>query len=336
MKNNRGITMVSLVVTVIILIILAGVSLNLTIGKDGIITMAKKAKENIEFSRIEEEGKLNELYTQIGSEGGISGGLSYDAIAKLVDFKKAIADYIEEAGGNRPEDTGEKEEFGDNIKGILKEVTKDATATDKDILVGKTAWGDGIKVTGSMVNQGAVNQTLNAGGSYTIPEGYHNGEGKITVDSLTNQTDATATAGEILDGKTAWVKGDKLTGSMPNRGNLNWNPNSSTSYTVPEGYYSGGTISTANAYNAGYNAGYAKAATITYNVINNGGGYMFYYLPKGAKKITITYNNKQYVLLNGSSVGSGSGTVTKNLNASTSYYFQIAGDGSSASGTIYL
>lgn len=68
MKNRNGITLVSLVVTIIVLIILAGISLNLTLGKDGIISIAKKAKENIELAQIEEQEKLNELYTQIEKE----------------------------------------------------------------------------------------------------------------------------------------------------------------------------------------------------------------------------------------------------------------------------
>lgn len=68
MKNNYGITMVSLVVTIIILIILAGVSINLTLGDNGLITIAKKAKENMELAQIEEQSRLNELYIQIGKD----------------------------------------------------------------------------------------------------------------------------------------------------------------------------------------------------------------------------------------------------------------------------
>ena len=149
MKDNRGITLVALVVTIIVLIILAGISINLILGNNGIITIAKKAKENTELAKIEEETQLNELYTQLESSGTSSGGTNYDAIAKLTEFKTAIANAIGEAGGVKPDTTSETAVFADNIKGILKEVTKDATATADDILQGKTAYINGELITGT-------------------------------------------------------------------------------------------------------------------------------------------------------------------------------------------
>ena len=90
------------------------------------------------------------------------------------------------------------------------------TATAADVLFGKIA---GVKdndepVSGTMPNNGAVSKALNAGGSYTIPKGYHNGSGKVTANTLASQTSATAAAGDILAGKTAWVNGSRLTGTL--------------------------------------------------------------------------------------------------------------------------
>ena len=69
------------------------------------------------------------------------------------------------------------------------------------------------------------------------------------------KTKVNAEANQILTGKKVIVKGQEITGTMANRGKLNWNPSSSTTYTVPAGYYSGGTLNSSGSYNAGYSAG---------------------------------------------------------------------------------
>ena len=90
----------------------------------------------------------------------------------------------------------------------------DVSFSASDLLTGKTANdSNGEKVNGTMPNKGAVTASLNCGGSYTIPAGYHNGSGKVTANSLSNQTSATAAAKDIAKGKTAWVNGSKLTGT---------------------------------------------------------------------------------------------------------------------------
>lgn len=71
------------------------------------------------------------------------------------------------------------------------------------------------KVSGPSVTQrGAVTAALNCGGSYTIPEGYHNGAGKVTANSLASQTNGNAGAADIISGRSSWVNGSKVVGSM--------------------------------------------------------------------------------------------------------------------------
>ena len=93
-----------------------------------------------------------------------------------------------------------------------------------------------------MTNQGAKTSSLNCGASYTIPAGYHNGSGKITANSLSSQTSGTASASDILSGKTAWVSGSKRTGTMKNYSNViqnattDTNNQSASCYQVRDGY----------------------------------------------------------------------------------------------------
>ena len=205
----------------------------------------------------------------------------------------------------------------------------DGDATANQILSGKTAWVKGSKVTGTMPNRGAVTQTLKAGGSYTIPEGYHNGKGKITVSSLSSQTDGTATAAQILSGKTAWVNGKKITGTMANRGKLNWKPSNGTTYTVPAGYYSGGTLDSRDAYNNGYNEGYETGKTesyakeinipVFYAQANGGNGY-----------ITLDVSNYKYM-----TIGSVGDILINTAGGSVPWYGSIGVSGATAVNNVY-
>ncbi len=368
-KKAKGITLISLVITIIILLILAGVTLSLTLGDNGIITQAQKAKEAQEIAAIKEdfqlaildkelekggtgltqeeleeiagnygelqedgntiitddgyEIKIDEIYKPGGGTSGGGSGASDEELAALEEKIKELEQTVEDLNNTKTELEGTIEDLNgqleqagedkaalqeqiENLQGQVDSLTKtkeelEATISDLNtqiaelqkkqstgnatvaqVLQGATfSNSTSVGLTGEMPNRGAINQTLNAGGSYTIPAGYHNGSGKITANSLASQTSANAGAGQILSGYTAWVNGNKITGSMANRGNLNWS-GSNTTYNVPAGYYSGGTLDSRPSYNAGYNAGVnAGKSQVT---IKQATGTVTSYIPSSGKR----------------------------------------------------
>ena len=58
LKNTKGITLIALVVTIIVLLILAGVSIAMLTGNNGVLTQAKSAKENTRVGEVQEKVKL--------------------------------------------------------------------------------------------------------------------------------------------------------------------------------------------------------------------------------------------------------------------------------------
>ncbi len=57
-KKNEGITLIALVITIIVLLILAGVSISLLSGENGILKRASDAKTKTDISNLKEEVQL--------------------------------------------------------------------------------------------------------------------------------------------------------------------------------------------------------------------------------------------------------------------------------------
>lgn len=91
--NNKGITLIALVVTVIVILILAGISISTLLGNDGLINHSKNAKEDAEISEYKEQLEVIKV-TAYGAEIGTPNKIEFlytyaDAIKNDNMFKNA-------------------------------------------------------------------------------------------------------------------------------------------------------------------------------------------------------------------------------------------------------
>ena len=70
-ENTKGITLIALVITIIVLLILAGVSIAMLTGQNGILTQAQNAKNETERAQIKEEIQRKILEEQVNNQGEI-------------------------------------------------------------------------------------------------------------------------------------------------------------------------------------------------------------------------------------------------------------------------
>lgn len=232
---------------------------------------------------------------------------------------------------------------GEPLTGTL-ELT--GNAADSQVLAGKTYYNTDAKTrrTGTLINRGAVSPGgLNAGESYTIPEGYHNGAGKVPANSLASQTDATAVVGDILSGKTAWVKGSKITGNIKTQSAKNQALNCGGSVELPAGYYANASKITANSLASQTDANSAagdilkdKTAWVKGTKITGTLAVQsilsFSAAPYGAKQVSFTWKNPTKGPFSGVIIVYKTGSYPSSITDGTRIY-KGSGNSSSANGT---
>lgn len=208
-----------------------------------------------------------------GTVSGVAGGGNYNLQSKTATPTKKQQSITPDSGYY-----GLSDVTVNSIPDAYQDVSS-VTAGAGDVLTGKIiVTADGTVTTGTMVNNGTVTKVLDATTiTYTIPKGYHSGNGtvkitletktvtptkaaqdivpaegkvlsKVTVAAIPDEyittTDADAVAANILDGKTAYVKGAKVTGTMANNGSTSKTIDgvTTTSAEIPAGYTTGGTV----------------------------------------------------------------------------------------------
>ena len=114
MKNQKGITLIALVVTIIVLLILAGISIAMLTGENGILGNAKNAKSQNAYYGAEEQMKLAYMAVRTEIAAQTVANSSYDATTNkaaadtdaavvgtknLDNLKKVVVDDLADATG---------------------------------------------------------------------------------------------------------------------------------------------------------------------------------------------------------------------------------------------
>ena len=214
-----------------------------------------------------------------GTVSGVSGGGNYTLQSKTVTPTKKQQNVTNDNGFY-----GLSSVTVNAIPEAYQDVSS-VTAGAGDVLTGKIfVTADGIVTPGEMMNNGAVDKTLDVATIiYTIPKGYHSGSGKVQIvletksvtptksaqeitptsgkvlskvtvapipDEYQDVSGVTATAVNVLDGSYFVDSTGKLTeGTMPDKGSVAATIDglTTTSYTIPAGKHSGsGTVTLTN------------------------------------------------------------------------------------------
>ena len=105
-KQEKGITLIALVVTIVVLLILAGVSVNALFGNSGIIEKAKEAQNAMDKAKENDEKGINELTNWIDNQvNGTTGGNNNPTTSDLPSVAGETMPYYPDATFKKVEGT---------------------------------------------------------------------------------------------------------------------------------------------------------------------------------------------------------------------------------------
>lgn len=96
--KQKGITLIALVITIIVLLLLAGVSISMLTGENGIITQAQNAKEMTRAGEVEEIvnlWKTENGMSEYNSDSSVTIKTEEELLQKLLDGKKIFEEEID-------------------------------------------------------------------------------------------------------------------------------------------------------------------------------------------------------------------------------------------------
>ena len=89
-RKQRGITLIALIITIIVLLILAGVSISLVVGDNGVLTQSQNAKKKTEEANAIEEISMawSSIYTDYLVDSSANPNIQKNGYFTLTNFQK--------------------------------------------------------------------------------------------------------------------------------------------------------------------------------------------------------------------------------------------------------
>lgn len=149
MKNNKGITLIALVITIIVLLILAGVAIAMLTGENSILTRSTDTRYAMEIAKAKDEIslKVNEYAMEYFEERYVND----DATAKTQTLQEAILAKVKAAKDKKLTDA--------NVAVSINESTAAITVTANDRTDIKTV-GTFDATTGALTWKDSFNSTI--------------------------------------------------------------------------------------------------------------------------------------------------------------------------------